>query len=134
MGFQIRPVSMNSGAVAHRGAAVAPGSESGGHSAGTQRFKRPRYAAAAAFRRRSRRQRRADRDSSRTGWPAQASKCLRRCCLPHAWFREKPLSFGGARRGTFDGDPTQILIAGRDNFRDNRADNRFRVTCDVVYT
>jgi hypothetical protein len=49
MGFQIRPVSMNSGAVAHRGAAVAPGSESGGHSAGTQRFKRPRYAAAAAL-------------------------------------------------------------------------------------
>jgi hypothetical protein len=42
--------------------------------------------------------------------------------------------FGAARRGTIDGDPIPILIAGRDNFRDNRADNRFRVTCDVVYT
>jgi hypothetical protein len=34
-------VSMNFGVVAHRGVAVAPGSESGGHSAGTQRFEEP---------------------------------------------------------------------------------------------
>jgi len=42
--------------------------------------------------------------------------------------------FRGAGRGTFGGDPKPILIAGRDNFRDNHADNRLRVTCDVVYT
>ena len=42
--------------------------------------------------------------------------------------------FRGARRGSSGGDPKPILIAGRDNFRDNHADDRLRVTCDVVYT
>jgi hypothetical protein len=40
--FSVRiSVSMNFGAAVHRGAAVAPGSESGGRSAGTQRFEEP---------------------------------------------------------------------------------------------
>ena len=42
--------------------------------------------------------------------------------------------FRGVRRGTFGGDPKPILIAGRDNFRDNRGDIAARVTRDVVYT
>ena len=41
--------------------------------------------------------------------------------------------FRGARQGTFGGVSKPILIAGRDNFRDNHADNRHRVTqCAVV--
>ena len=42
--------------------------------------------------------------------------------------------FRGARRGAFGGEPKPILIAGRDNFGDNHADNRRRVTCYVLYT
>jgi hypothetical protein len=42
--------------------------------------------------------------------------------------------FEALRRGSFGGEPKPILIAGRDNFRDSRGDNRLRVTADLVYT
>jgi hypothetical protein len=78
--------------------------------------------------------------SRRSGWFTDRAASSGEQMLAALLFAGMPGSeknrclFVGARRGTFDGDPTPILIAGRDNFRDNRADNRLRVTCDVVYT
>jgi hypothetical protein len=47
------------------------------------------YGGAAAILRRSRLERRADRDGSRNRPPAQASKCLQRRCLPECLVQKK---------------------------------------------
>lgn len=99
-----------------------------------QRFRRPLYAAAAplcvgaAF------------DVALIAMAGGSARELRRanpcsaavCRMPGS--EKSRCLFRGARQGTFGGVSKPILIAGRDNFRDNHADNRHRVTCDVVYT
>jgi hypothetical protein len=48
--------------------------------------------------------------------------------------REKPLRLWAPFLGVFLCDSELVLNVDRDNFRDNRGDNRHFVTTDVVYT
>jgi hypothetical protein len=63
----------------------------------------------------------------------RANPCTAAVCRD-AWFREKPLRFSRRQADVFGGVPRPVLIAGRDSFRDNQANDRPRVTCDIVYT